>query len=276
MEIIDFHTHFFPDALAQRAVAQVLASSPGAAAWTDGTLSGLRRTMAASRVSHSVMLPVATKASQVATINRFAASLHAADIIPFGALHPRMQDRDREIAFMKANGIRGIKLHPEFQDFYMDDPAVFPLYEAAAAAGLIVVFHTGVDPGPFSNDHSLPHRLATVHRTFPSLAIVASHMGGHQVWDEVEKHLAGLPLWFETSTAPENFSAGAFVRLCRAHGTERILFGSDSPWYDQARAREWVAASGLDEKELAQVFSENARRLLGTAPPFLRPAEKTF
>jgi len=262
MKIIDFHAHCFPDDLAPRAVERVLTTSPGAKNWTDGTMAGLRRSMKASGVTKSVVLPVATRASQVTTINRGAPLLRAADIVPFGALHPAAENIDKEISFMKANAIRGIKLHPEFQNFNMDDPSVFPMYEALAEAGLIVVFHTGTDPGPFTNDHSLPHMLAAVHRAFPRLRIVAGHMGGHQVWDEVEKHLAGLPLYFETSTAPTNFSPERFVRLCRRHGIERILFGTDTPWFDQKSDREWIDGCGLTDNEKELVFHKNAERLL--------------
>lgn len=263
MEIIDFHTHCFPDELASRAIERVITTSPGAKNWTDGTLAGLRRHMAASGVTRSVVLPVATRASQVMTINRTAAGLAAPDIIPFGALHPAAKNFDEEIVFMKAHNIRGIKLHPEFQDFYLDDPAVFPLYDALAAAGLIVVFHAGKDPGPFTNDHSMPAGIARVHKQFSALCIVASHMGGHQVWDEVENHLAGLPVYFETSTGPENFSPQQFVRLCRRHGIERILFGSDTPWYDQVFDRQWIDECGLSDPEKESVFFRNAERLLG-------------
>ncbi|MGA2507201.1 MAG: amidohydrolase family protein [Chitinispirillaceae bacterium] len=262
MEIIDFHAHCFPDGLAPRAIERVLASSPGAKSWTDGTLAGLRRSMASSGVTKSVVLPVATKSSQVTTINRAAPFLRAPDIIPFGSLHPQTENITEEISFMQMNAIRGIKLHPEFQDFYMHDPAVFPMYEALAAAGLIVVFHTGKDPGPFTNDHSLPRSLAKVHREFPSLCIVAGHMGGHQVWDEVEQYLVGLPLYFETSTAPTNFSPEGFVRLCRRHGMERILFGTDTPWYDQKFDREWIEVCGLSDQEKELVFCKNAQQLL--------------
>ena len=264
METIDFHAHCFPDDLAQRAIERVVSTSPGAKCWTDGTLAGLRASMRESRVTKSVVLPVATRASQVTTINRKAPLLRAQDIIPFGALHPATHDFDKEISFLKADRIPGIKLHPEFQNFNMDDPAMFPMYEALAAAGMIVVFHTGIDPGPFTNDHSLPCMLKKVHRSFPRLRIVGAHMGGHQVWDEVEEHLAGLPIYFETSTAPSNFPPERFVRLCRRHGIERILFGTDTPWYDQKYDREWIDACGLTDTEKEMVLHRNAEQLLSS------------
>jgi predicted TIM-barrel fold metal-dependent hydrolase len=263
MPVIDFHTHCFPDYLAQRAIERVIATSPGVKNWTDGTISGLRRSMIKAKVTHSVILPVATKASQVTPINRSAARLAAKDIIPFGTLHPMIENIIEEVSFLKQNGIRGIKLHPEFQNFYMDDQAVFPLYDALSEAGFVLVFHTGTDPGPFSNDHSLPHRLLKVHQAFPRLTLVGSHMGGHQVWDQVEEVLVSLPIYFETSTAPENFLRESFVRMCRRHGTQRILFGSDTPWYDQVYDRTWVATSGLTDQELEMVFFRNAAALLG-------------
>jgi len=259
---IDFHTHCFPDDLAGRAVKKILSTSPGTKCWTDGTLAGLRRSMGAAGIMRAVLLPVATKPSQVTTINRSAPLLAAPDIVPFGSLHPRTANIGEEVAFLKKNGIRGIKLHPEFQNFYADDPAVFPLYEAVSAAGLMVVFHAGLDPGPFSNDHSLPHRLLAVHKRFPGLAMVASHMGGYRVWDQVEELLAGLPIYFETSTAPQNLPRERFVRMCRNHGTGRILFGTDSPWFDQAFDRRWVQESGLDDRELEMVFFKNAETAL--------------
>jgi predicted TIM-barrel fold metal-dependent hydrolase len=262
MQTIDFHVHCFPDDLAPRAIERIVTTSPGATVWTDGTLWGLRRSMAKAGITKSVVLPVATKESQVTSINRAAPELRAPDVVPFGALHPHTTNIPEEVAFLKEKDIQGVKLHPEFQDFYMDDPAVFPLYEALMQAGLMVVFHTGTDPGPFTNDHSLPHRLLAVHRAFPRLTIIASHMGGHQVWDQVEEYLVGLPLYFETSTAPENFTKQKFVRMCRKHGMERILFGTDSPWYDQTYDRKWVAESGLSDRELEQVFFENATRLI--------------
>ncbi|MBN1129312.1 MAG: amidohydrolase family protein [Chitinispirillaceae bacterium] len=262
MAIIDFHTHCFPDHLAARAVKHVLDTSPEAKCWTDGTLGGLLGSMKTAGITRSVVLPVATKSSQVTSINRAAPELASDAIVPFGCLHPEAPNAEEEIAFLKGSGIRGVKLHPEFQDFYLDDPAVFPLYDALAQAGLMVVFHAGTDPGPFTNDHSLPHRLLAVHKRFPGLTIVAAHMGGHQVWDQVEEHLVGLPIWFETSTVPENFAKEAFVQMCRKHGVERVLFGTDTPWFNQMFDVRWTRESGLTDTELKLVFERNALALL--------------
>jgi predicted TIM-barrel fold metal-dependent hydrolase len=220
--------------------------------------------MAVSGVAKAVTLPVATKPSQVAAINRSLPFIQAKDIVPFGAMHPQMSDFEEEIAFLKANNIYGVKFHPEFQDFFLDDPAIFPIYEALAASGLIAVFHLGVDPGPFTNNHSFPRLLSKVSRDFPMLRIVGGHFGGYRMWEDAENYLVGLPLYLETSTVSVNLAKADFVRLCRKHGIERILFGSDSPWYDQIQAVRWINECEFSDHEKELVLWKNAESLLGT------------
>jgi predicted TIM-barrel fold metal-dependent hydrolase len=178
-------------------------------------------------------------------------------------MHPEVEGFEAEIDFIAASGIKGIKLHPEYQYSHVDDPKAFPIYEKLAAAGLIVVFHSGRDPGPFTNDHALPPALRRVHGNFPTLKMVAAHLGGWMVWKEVEETLAGLNIFFDTSAIYKLLPPGDFLRICRKHGIEKILFGSDSPWYDQGESVEWVKRSGLSDAELEAVFCGNAERLLG-------------
>ncbi|MDR2693252.1 MAG: amidohydrolase family protein [Chitinispirillales bacterium] len=266
--IIDFHTHFFPPELAERALTRLIENAAPTIAMknhTDGTVGGLIESMRASGVGKSVALPVATKPSQVSTINRGCADTGSAcpEIIQFGAMHPEMEGFEAEIDFLSVNGIKGIKLHPEYQYSYVDDPKAFPMYEKLASAGLIVVFHSGKDPGPFTNDHAMPPALRKVHENFPALKMVAAHLGGWMVWKEVEETLAGLDIFFDTSAIYGLLSPEDFVRICRKHGPEKILFGSDSPWYGQGESVEWIKRSGLSDAEIEAVFHVNAEKLLG-------------
>jgi predicted TIM-barrel fold metal-dependent hydrolase len=266
--IIDFHTHFFPPELAQRAITRLIENAAPTIAMknhTDGTVGGLVESMRLGGVDRSVTLPVATKPSQVSTINRGVAETVSAypGIIQFGAMHPEMEEFEPEINFMAAHQIKGIKLHPEYQYSHVDDPRAFPLYEKLASAGLIVVFHSGKDPGPFTNDHALPPALRTIRENFPTLKMVAAHLGGWMVWKEVEETLAGLDLFLDTSAIYKLLPPADFVRICRKHGIEKILFGSDSPWYDQGASVEWIKRSGLNDTELEAVFGGNAKKLLG-------------
>jgi len=266
--IIDFHTHFFPPELAERAIARLIENAAPTIAMknhTDGTVGGLIESMRAGGIGKSVTLPVATKPSQVSTINRGVADTFSAypGIIQFGAMHPETEGFEAEIDFLSAHGIKGIKLHPEYQYSYVDDPRAFPIYEKLASAGIIVVFHSGRDPGPFTNDHAMPPALRKVHENFPTLKMAAAHLGGWMVWKEVEETLAGLDIYFDTSAVYKLLPPSDFVRICRKHGIEKILFGSDSPWYDQGYSVEWIKRSGLNDAEIEAVFHKNAERLLG-------------
>lgn len=262
MHIIDFHTHYFPDQLAPRAVATLLKNTPESQLFTDGTSSGLRASMAKNHIDKAVILPVATKPSQVDVINQHSLHEQHDCIIPFGALHPHTADIDSAVRFFKKNGIKGVKLHPEYQHFYLDDPQHFPLFEALCGAGLIAVIHAGCDPGPFSCDHALPIAFKTIQANFPRLTIVAAHMGGWQMWEEVRSTLCGTPLYMDTAAVAGHMEPSLFVAIARKQGCEKILFGSDSPWFDQGAAVRWIEALPLTTQEKELIFKANALHLL--------------
>jgi hypothetical protein len=262
MKIIDFHTHIFPDSLATRAIAALMENAPGTKACTDGTCGGLLKSMRASGVTQSVLLPIATKPSQVQTINSGCTALMSPTCIPFGTLHPDMSGIEDEVQRLVSFGVKGVKLHPEYQYFYIDDPKCFPLYDALSNAGLIVVLHAGKDPGPFTCDHALPHALATVAKKFPKLKIVAAHLGGWQVWNEVENLLSDLPMYFDTASVRDFLPKEDFMRIVRKQGVEKILFGTDSPWYDQAQDIQWIDGLRFSSLEKEKIFFQNAEKLL--------------
>jgi predicted TIM-barrel fold metal-dependent hydrolase len=266
MNIIDFHTHVFPDSLAPRAMRELVRQAPQMLNVLDGTRASLRKSMKNSGVSVSVTLPVATKPSQVQPILADAIAHDCSDLIAFGAIHPLATDFTSHIEFMKNHGIRGIKLHPEYQDFNIDDPCMFPIYDALAETGLIVVFHAGEDPGPFDNTHSRPERIARIAGKFPGLCCVAAHMGGYRMWEDVERYLCGTPVFFDTSAVLDSMTHDMFMRIARLHGTGKILFGSDSPWFYQKTCIEWIDSLPLNDREKELVFSENAGALLRIHP----------
>jgi len=267
MTIIDFHTHFFPPNLAQRAIKTLIDNAAPTIAMknhTDGTVDGLMESMKRDGIDISVTLGVATKASQVPTINKGCAENSYPGIIQFGGLHPASENFEAEIDFLVDNGIKGIKFHPEYQSSYVDDKKTYPLYEKLASSGLIALFHSGKDPGPFTNDHALPPAMKKIHRDFPTLKMIAAHLGGWMVWDEVEETLAGATdMYFDTAAIYRMLQPEQFVRICRKHGIEKILFGSDSPWYGQGASVEWIKRSGLNDAEMEAIFEKNAKRLLG-------------
>ena len=262
MKIIDFHAHLFPDDLAPRVIEKLGATAPEGRSFTDGTAAGCAASMRSSGIARSVILPIATKPEQVTTINDFQATLDRTAFIPFGAIHPRTERIDDVITFLKKNRIAGVKLHPEYQDFHIDAAEFFPVYEALAAAGIIALFHAGKDPGPFSSTHALPPAIRKVVGTFPDLTIVAAHMGGWDTWNEAYEQLCGMPVYLDTSAIYGRIDRSLFLRMLRKHGSEKILFGSDSPWIDQKTAREWIENLPLSDNDKERIFHLNAEELL--------------
>ena len=280
--IIDIHTHIFPDELAPRAVKQ-LAGRSGETAFLDGTAAGLEESMRRHGIGISVTQPVSTKASQIPSINAFAIALQQrSGLVNFGSLFPDYEGNAAEIERLREAGIKGVKFHPDYQQFYVDEERMFPLYRLMADAGLIAFFHAGVDIGLGPPYHGLPDRLATVLERVPDLTVVAAHFGGFQLWDDVDVgggddagvkleniagsealHLAALEdlaiLVDEDDSIPPLVEGD----MARRHGIGKILFGSDSPWADQGVEIELHRKCGLTQTELAAVFHDNAAQLLG-------------
>lgn len=262
-KIVDIHTHIFPDDIAARAVKQ-LAGRSGETALLDGTAGGLEESMRRHGVMVSVTQPVSTKASQVPSINAFAIELNKRPgLVNFGTLFPGYDGNAAEIQRLNEAGIKGVKFHPDYQSFYVDEERMFPLYRLMARAGLIAFFHAGVDIGLGPPYHGNPDRIANVLKAVPELVVVAAHLGGYEMWDDVEKHLVGKNLYLDTSYTLTHIPPDQFLRIVRSHGVDRVLFGTDSPWADQAAEIALMEKRGLNEAELSAVFFDNAARLLG-------------
>ncbi|HOW96440.1 MAG TPA: amidohydrolase family protein [Kiritimatiellia bacterium] len=260
--IIDVHTHVFPDDLAARAI-QHLSGNSGERAFTDGTAGGLQASMRRHGIALSVTQPVSTRPAQTPSINTYVMELKQPGLIHFGTLHPDYGNPDAEIERLAAGGIKGIKFHPDYQNFFVDEERMFPVYGRMARAGLIAFFHAGVDIGLPPPVHCPPDRLARVLERVPDLPVVAAHFGGFKMWDEVARHLVGKPLWLESSFTLSWLPAADFTRMARRHGIERVMFGTDSPWADQGAEIALMEKTGLNEAELDAVFHGSAARLLG-------------
>lgn len=261
--IIDIHTHTFPDELAARAVA-VLADRSCVTPYADGTCAGLCASMQRAGVDRSVIMPIATKPAQVRSINSWAVQVSRKyhELICFGTIHPKQTDWQTEIDRLVADGIPGIKLHPEYQEFFVDDAELIPIYHTLADAGLILLFHAGVDIGLPPPVHCTPDRLARVLDAAPELTIIAAHMGGYDLWDDVERYIIGRELYLDTSYSLTDLGVDQMTGLLQAHGADKILFGTDSPWTDQSAEVNGIRALPLTDDEIDAILGGNAERLL--------------
>lgn len=263
MRIIDCHTHVFPDAIAAAAIASLEAEG-GVKAVYDGTVSGLVSVMDQAGVDASIVQPVATKASQVRSINDWVAGIASERVVAFGAMHPDLEDPAAEIARMRALGLRGFKMHSEYQAFAPDDPRLDPIWESAAAHGLIAFFHAGADIA-FTTVRSSPEAFATLLDRWPGLPMVLAHLGGFRQWTDVASVLAGRDVWLDTSYTLGHLPDEEFVAIVRAHGVDRVLFGSDGPWTDPGVEIAHLRGLGFTPGELDAILGGNAEQLLGTA-----------
>lgn len=260
--VIDFHVHCFDDEIAGKAIA-ALSEAGKIPPRTDGTLTGIRQSMKKAGIGKSVIMNIATKPRQVVKINRWAMSIASDDIISFGTVHPGFENWENELEIVHKAGLKGIKLHPDYQEFYVDSPEVFPIYEKASELGLVVLFHAGLDIGLQPPYHCTPRRMRNVVRAVPGARLVAAHMGGYDYWDEVERCLAGENLYFDTSYSLHKMSRGQFLRIAAKHGFDKILFGTDSPWRDQSEEVKRLLGIKLPQDAINAILGGNAARLLG-------------
>lgn len=259
--IIDFHTHAFPDPVAARAIPALEAKGK-VKARLDGTLASLLRSMDQAGIERSVICSIATRPEQYPAIRDWSLAIRSPRIEPLPSIHPADPDPAARVAEIAALGLRGIKLHPYYQDFVIDAEAMAPLYRALSDHGLLLVCHTGYDIG-FSRDaRAEPRRIAAVLEAFPALRFVATHLGAWDDWDEVERSLLGRPLLMELSFSLQFLSDERARRLLLGHPAHCLLFGSDSPWESQADALSRLRRLGLGSATEEAILGGNARRLL--------------
>ena len=263
MKYIDVHCHVFPENIAQKAVA-FLQDYYGFSWQGTGLVDDIKAGCREADISRSVIFSSATKPAQVPHINDYISSLVREDpelFIGLGTIHPGYPDHMAELERIKHLGLRGIKIHPDFQMLDIDAPEMMPIYARARELGLILLFHTG-DP---KVDYSSPHRLVRVIEKFPGLAVIAAHLGGYGCWDDAEKCIIGKDVWIDVSSAIRFVGRERARRLILEHGTDRVLFASDYPAVRPKQAQEDLAFLDLAPEDMEKICHLNAEKLFGLA-----------
>ena len=280
--IIDFHTHTFPDRIANNAL-EVLREKSHTRTFAPGTLAGLSASMAASHVDAAVVMPVATNARQVVHVNDASIEINdrgdETGIYSFGCMYPDYEHPREEIGRLAKAGIKGIKLHPVYQGVDFDDPRYLRILDRAGELGLMVLIHAGWDIGFPGVCHASPQMILHAIRETGPLHLILAHMGGWRCWEEAKQLLAGTGVYIDTAVSlgrltpngdghyhPDDLMMmddAQFCDMVHAFGADHVLFGSDSPWNDQAEDLARIRALPLTEKEKRALLGDNAAELLG-------------
>ena len=261
MQIIDIHTHIYPEKIARRATDSVrdfyqLRGSPD----MNGTVDLLRQRGKQAGISRFVVLPVSNAANRVRSINSFIleqVGLHE-DFIGFGTVHAAMEDLSGEVEWILGNGLKGIKMHPDSQRFPIDDPRLFPVYDAVEGK-IPVMLHMG-DP---RYNYSHPLRLRRVLENFPDLQVIAAHFGGYSMFETARELLHDTSCIFDISSAMMFMEPGQAERYINFYGAERMAYGTDYPLWDPVREVRRFQELKLTETQFDQIAHKTAERILG-------------
>jgi predicted TIM-barrel fold metal-dependent hydrolase len=270
--VIDVHAHTFPDAMASKVLSTLTAK-----AWVpvtpaaDGTVGSLLESMRRDGVDYAVVCPIATKPSQFDVILREALAIRdgergetaARHLIPFGSVHPADGARVEHLRRLAECGIRGIKLHPYYQEFVLDAPDMLELFRCCRDLSLVVQCHCGFDVGFPLDPLCGPERVSRVAREVPGLRFIAAHLGGWRQWGGSAENLLGKDVWLDTAVLGPDFGDPLAQRILREHPAERLLFATDWPWLGFADALRYARGSGRPPDQVRAILGANAAGLLG-------------
>lgn len=266
--IIDFHTHIFPDRIANATIS-ALSENASIPAHSNGAYDGLCDSMRRAGVDISVNLPVVTRPTQFNSITAFASQINQKAgtfprVISFAGIHPDDDDYECHLEFVKKMGFLGIKLHPDYQGVFFDDERYIRILKKAKELDLITVTHAGFD-GAFVGQEikCTPRRAVNALDKIGGYGkLVFAHMGANELFDEVYSTLAGENVYFDTSYVLPHIKKELLFKIIEKHSEDKILFATDSPWQGQKEQISILKSYSLGDVVENKIFYENASKLL--------------
>ncbi|MBO5068515.1 MAG: amidohydrolase family protein [Clostridia bacterium] len=261
MQIINAHAHIYPEKIAQKATDTIGVFYDIKMEMPRGTAERLIEDGKKAGIDKFVVHSVATTAHQVRSINEFIKREVAEypQFIGFMTLHQDLTEEEvkHEVEWAIENGFKGIKLHPDFQKFNIDDENAEKFYRCASGK-LPILFHIGDD----RFEYSKPERLVKMAKKYPDVNFIAAHFGGYRCWDDAVLYKGLKNVYFDTCSSLPFISAERAKELIDMLGADRFFFATDFPMWDSVGELERFNKIPLSEKERQMIFSENIKRLL--------------
>ncbi len=260
--IIDAHAHVYPDKIAAKA-SQAVGSFYDTSITGTGTVEQLLATGERCGIDKFLIHSVATTPHQVESINRFisnAINKYPDKLIGFATTHPDHEDQQQVLEQAQEMGMQGVKLHPDFQEFPINDKRMWPVYAYCEKHNLPILFHTG-DP---RYKYSSPHLILPVLESFPDIRLICAHFGGWSQWDEAQEYLADTNVMVDCSSSFPFMSDERALELIECYGEDRIFFGSDFPMWDPGEELAHLRSLPLSRQTLEKILSGNLLRFLKT------------
>ncbi len=258
--VIDAHCHIYPEKIASRAIAGT-DNFYGTTSYGTGTTTQLKSLANHSGTDHYIVQSVATTAKQVKSINEFIASEVEQSnglFTGLGALYPDSPYVADDVKHIVSLGLKGVKLHPDIQNFKIDDYRCLKIYELCEQEGLPILMHTGDS----RYDNSNPNRLLPVLKIFTGLTVVGAHLGGYSVWEEASKKLCELPNFHvDCSSSFPFLSQQKVIEIIRRYGSDHVLYGTDYPMWSPIDEIETFISLDLTDREKRLILSENAKKI---------------
>ncbi len=261
MEIIDAHAHIYPEKIAAKATDTIGIFYDIKMEMPAGTAEQLLEDGRRAGVSRYVVHSVATTAHQVRSINEFIkkeVEKHP-EFIGFITLHQDLsfEEIKSEVEWAITHGMRGIKLHPDFQKFNVDDEAAEKFYRAAEGK-LPILLHIGDD----RYEYSKPSRLVKMAKKYPNVTFIAAHFGGYRCWSDASLYRGLENVYFDTCSSLPFISAEEAKKIIDMLGAERFFFATDFPMWDATAELERFYKIPLIDTEREMILSKNIKKLL--------------
>ena len=261
MEIIDAHAHIYPQKIAEKATVTIGKFYDIKMAMPAGTAEQLIEDGKRAGVNRYVVHSVATTAHQVRSINEFIKKEmdEHEEFIGFMTLHQDLTEEEieKEVDWCIKNGFKGVKLHPDFQKFYIDGEDAEKFYRVIGDR-LPILFHTGDD----RYEYSKPKRLATMAKKYPNVKFIAAHFGGYRCWKDVGFYVGLDNVYFDTCSSLTFISKETARDIIDLLGADKFFFGTDFPMWDAEKELERFNAIEMTNEERKMILSENIKKLL--------------